>query len=144
MNGSLLIIGLVSIFIAGLLFFKIKFKNIGMSAEKAYAALNPEKQELYDLAMSPEKVPHTFIYALTTCHHCRKTRTFLEENQVPFTIIFIDEYPSTLNTALMDKLRSYNPRGSFPTIHLPSGQIVTGYREKLLKETLVDDTTRTT
>ena len=113
------------------------------SPEKLLADLTPEQRALFECAMHPENVPHTFIYALATCTHCKKTRTLLEKHNVPFSIINIDTYSKSLNKELSDKCREYNPRGSFPTIRLTNGQIITGYRENSLKEALINDPDRT-
>jgi len=124
-------------------YFRKDHEPARQSPEKLLADLSQEERELFELAMHPENVPHTFIYALTTCTHCRKTRTLLEENNVPFTMINIDSYPKFLNKELSDKSKEYNPRGSFPTIRLTNGQIITGYRENSLKEALINDPDRT-
>ena len=39
----------------------------------------------------------------------------------------------------MDKVRAFNPRGSFPTIVMPGGKTVVGFREQLLREALLHD-----
>ncbi len=140
-NSIILLIVLAVLGLIAFLFLRKNEKN--ESPEKLLADLSKEDKELFDLAMNPKNVPHTFIYALTTCQHCRKTRALLEENNVPFTLINIDTYPQSLNKELSDKVREYNPRGSFPTIHLTNGQIITGYRENSIKEALINDPDRT-
>lgn len=137
-----IILALIVLVIFGILYFKNK-STPTVTAEKALADLPKDKADLYILGLHPENAPNTLIYALTTCNHCRKTRLLLEENNVPFTIVYVDEYPKVLNLKLMDKIRGYNPRGSFPTVYLPTGQILTGYRETSLREALINDPTRT-
>ncbi len=99
--------------------------------------LSPEKRKLYDMAFSSEHLPNTFLYALTTCRHCKKTKEFLDANNIPYTIIYVDEFEGDRRKELMDKVREYNPRGSFPTIRLTDGRIIVGYRENLLREALL-------
>lgn len=141
---TILFIVIVGVAIIVAFYLKSKGAHIlDESAESELKKLSDEERALFELAMHPEKTPHTFIYALTTCAHCRKTRLLLEENSIPFTIIYIDSYPKALNKELSEKFKEYNPRGSFPTIRLTSGQIITGYRENSIKEALINDPERT-
>ena len=142
-DTMILLIILVFLAILAFFYFRKKHDIANESPEKLLSELPKEERDLFALAMHPENVPHTFIYALTTCTHCQRTRTLLTENDVPFTIINIDSYPKALNKELSDKLKEYNPRGSFPTIRLTNGQIITGYRENSLKEALINDPNRT-
>ena len=54
-------------------------------------------------------------------------------------LLYVDEFNGRDRSDLMDKVRSYNPRGSFPTIVLPGGKVVVGFREQLLREALFHD-----
>jgi glutaredoxin-like protein NrdH len=131
----LVIIGFLLI-LFGIFYFKskqIKEEPI----EDVLNRLSQEEQTLYKMALKPENVPNTFIYALTTCNHCKKTREFLDEHNVPYTLIYIDSYPRELYKVLLEKLKIYNPRGSYPTIRLANGQIITGFREQALREALL-------
>ncbi|MBS5048963.1 MAG: glutaredoxin family protein [Desulfovibrionaceae bacterium] len=79
------------------------------------------------------------MYALETCRHCRKTREFLEENKVQYHLVYVDRFSGEARSNLMDKVRAFNPRGSFPTIVMPGGKTVVGFREQLLREALLHD-----
>ncbi len=138
-----LLIIVAILLIIGFLYYKNKQKPEEDNQEVALAKLPPEERRLFDLAMYPESATKTFIYALTTCTHCRKTKALLEENNVDFDMIYIDSYPKSLHSQLSEKMREYNPRGSFPTVFLTTGQIITGFRENSLKEALINDPERT-
>lgn len=117
------------------------------SPEQAKAAetkLSPEQVALYELGMHPGEDGTPLMYALETCRHCRKTREFLDENQVKYHLVYVDQYSGEARSSLMDKVRSYNPRGSFPTVVLPGGKTVVGFREQLLREALLHDSGSTT
>lgn len=131
----LVIIGFLLI-IFGIVYFKSK-QIKEEPVEDVLARLTQEEQTLYKMALKPENVPNTFIYALSTCHHCKKTREFLDANKIPYTLIYIDTYPKQLYKILLEKLKVYNPRGSYPTIRLANGQIITGFREQALREALI-------
>ena len=95
-------------------------------------------QELYQLGMNPisEK---PIMYALTTCQHCKNTRKFLDANNVDYIVIYLDEYAGSQRSNLMEKVRTYNPRGTFPTILVPGGKVIVGFRKQLMQETLIHD-----
>lgn len=131
----LIIIGFLLI-IFGIFYFKSKQAK-EEPVEDILNRLTQEEQTLYKMALKPENVPNTFIYALSTCNHCKKTREFLDEHNIPYTCIYIDTYPRQLYNILLEKLKLYNPRGSYPTIRLANGQIITGFREQALTEALL-------
>lgn len=95
-------------------------------------------QELYALGMNPisEK---PIMYALTTCQHCKNTRKFLDANNVDYIVIYLDEYSGSQRSDLMEKVRTYNPRGTFPTILVPGGKVIVGFRKQLMQEALLHD-----
>ena len=94
--------------------------------------------ELYALGMNPIS-DKPIMYALTTCQHCKNTRKFLDANKVDYIIIYLDEYSGSQRSDLMEKVRTYNPRGTFPTILLPNGKVIVGFRKQLLQEALIHD-----
>lgn len=102
-------------------------------------AMSPEQAALYERGLQPGEDGQPLMYALESCRHCRRTREFLEENHVVYHLLYVDQYTGDARAALMDKVRSYNPRGSFPTIVMPGGKVVVGFREQLLREALLHD-----
>ena len=68
-----------------------------------------------------------------------KTKEYLDSNDAKYHLLYVDEFNGRDRSDLMDKVRSYNPRGSFPTIVLPGGKVVVGFREQLLREALFHD-----
>ena len=79
------------------------------------------------------------MYALTTCQHCKNTRKFLDANNVDYIVIYLDEYSGSQRSDLMEKVRTYNPRGTFPTILVPGGKVIVGFRKQLMQEALIHD-----
>ena len=98
--------------------------------------------ELYALGMNPIS-DKPIMYALTTCQHCKNTLKFLGDHQVELTVIYLDEFTGTRRSDLMEKVRTYNPRGTFPVVLVPGGKVIVGFRKQLLQEALLDDTGRT-
>ena len=98
--------------------------------------------ELYKLGMNPIS-SKLIMYALETCQHCKNTCKFLDSKNVDYIIIYLDQYSKEQRGELMEKVRSYNPRGTFPTMVVPGGKIIVGYRKQLLEEALFNDAGRT-
>ena len=136
MNSSIAILAAVVV-IAVIAVLILKKKATSPASE----AKEPERQgdpALFALGMNPisEK---PIMYALTTCQHCKNTRKFLDANNVDYTVIYLDEYSGSQRSELMEKVRTYNPRGTFPTIVVPGGKVIIGFRKQLMQEALLHD-----
>ena len=90
---------------------------------------------LYELGMNPVS-DKPIMYALTTCLHCKNTKKFLEENHYEVTVIHLDDYCDSQRSDLMEKVRKYNPRGTFPVVLMPNGKVIVGFRKLLLEEAM--------
>ncbi len=95
--------------------------------------------ELFQIGMEPGKDGIATVYALVTCRHCMKTKEFLDAQKIPYHFIYVDSFTSDARKLMMEKVRSYNPRGSFPTVVAPNGTVIVGHREQQLKEALIYD-----
>ena len=91
--------------------------------------------ELYALGMNPVS-DKPIMYALTTCLHCKNTKKFLEENKFEVIVIHLDDYCDSDRSDLMEKVRKYNPRGTFPVVLMPNGKVIVGFRKVLLQEAM--------
>lgn len=114
----------------------------GKDAPKPAPAEDSGDPELYALGMNPIS-DKPVMYALTTCQHCKNTLRFLNEKGVEPVVIYLDEFNGSRRSDLMEKVRTYNPRGTFPVVIVPGGKVVVGYRKQLLQEALFDDAGRT-
>ena len=90
---------------------------------------------LYELGMNPVS-DKPIMYALTTCLHCKNTKKFLDENHYDVTVIHLDDYCDAQRAELMEKVRKYNPRGTFPVVLMPNGKVIVGFRKTLLEEAM--------
>ena len=136
MNSSIVILAAVVV-IAVIAVFFLKKRDASPKSETQEAEHQGDP-ELYALGMNPisEK---PIMYALTTCQHCKNTRKFLDANKVDYIIIYLDEYSGSQRSDLMEKVRTYNPRGTFPTILVPGGKVIIGFRKQLMQEALLHD-----
>ena len=114
----------------------------GKDTPKPAPAEDSGDPELYALGMNPIS-DKPVMYALTTCQHCKNTLRFLNEKGVEPVVIYLDEFNGSRRSDLMEKVRTYNPRGTFPVVIVPGGKVVVGYRKQLLQEALFDDAGRT-
>ncbi len=147
MNMIYALLTLAAIAISAIVFLKCRKKesplpssdpNDSTSASKTGKDKKNEPegdQELYRLGMDHVS-EDPIMYALTTCQHCRNTRKFLDESNVKYTCIYLDQFNSVQRHELMETVRTYNPRGTFPTILFPNGKVIVGYRRQLLQEAL--------
>ncbi len=138
MNSTVaLLAAIVVLAIIAVLF--LRKKNASESdADKPEGGKVQGDQALYALGMNPVS-EKPIMYALTTCQHCKNTRKFLDANNVDYIVIYLDEYSGSQRSDLMEKVRTYNPRGTFPTILVPGGKVIVGFRKQLMQEALLHD-----
>jgi len=82
--------------------------------------------------MSDEKV---MIYTLTTCSHCKSTKKLLDECTVQYEFVDVDLLQGEERAAILEDVKKFNPRCSFPTIII-GDKVIVGFKEKEIKEAL--------
>jgi glutaredoxin-like protein NrdH len=75
------------------------------------------------------------MYTLSTCSHCKATKKFLDECRVQYEFTDVDLVDAEERMAILDDVKKWNPRCSFPTIII-GDKVVIGYREDEIKEAL--------
>lgn len=76
------------------------------------------------------------LYALSTCGWCKKTKELLDTNGVEYDVVYVDLLEGDEKEAVLDEVRKYNPRSSFPTVVVDDSRSVTGFKEDQLRELL--------
>lgn len=76
------------------------------------------------------------LFGLSTCVHCSRAKAFLEEHQVPLDCVYLDKLEGEKRSEVIEEVRHYNPKLSFPTIVCADGKVVVGFKEEALKEAL--------
>jgi glutaredoxin-like protein NrdH len=79
--------------------------------------------------------PEVFIYALSTCGHCRNAKRLLDEKGVKFDFVDVDLLPKDELNKVLDEVRKINPSTSFPTIKI-GDKVIVGYQETAILEAL--------
>ena len=78
-----------------------------------------------------------YLYALSTCGWCKKTRQFLEDNDIEYEYTYVDLLKGAERDRVMDVVRKWNPKGSFPTVVIDDSQVIVGFKEDELQKALV-------
>ena len=79
--------------------------------------------------------PDVKIYSLSTCSHCRATKKFLGECTIKYEFIEVDKLEGEERKAIIEDVKKFNTRCSFPTIIIGE-TIIVGYKEKEIREAL--------
>lgn len=75
------------------------------------------------------------IYSLSTCAHCRATKRFFDQCTVKYDFTDVDLLDTEERQAVLDDVRRWNPRCSFPTI-IVGDTVIVGFREDEIKKAL--------
>lgn len=84
------------------------------------------------MAGTSEKVK---LYALSTCSHCKRTKQFFQECKIVVDIVDVDLMTGKEREDIIEEVKRYNPRCSFPTI-LIGDRVIVGFNEPELREAL--------
>jgi glutaredoxin-like protein NrdH len=76
-----------------------------------------------------------FLYALSTCFHCQRTKKWFTEHNVDFDYVDVDLAVGEEQQQLVDKVKSLTGASQFPVITLGDKHVV-GFNEERLKELL--------
>jgi len=75
-----------------------------------------------------------FLFALSTCIWCRKTKNLLDSLGVKYSYIFMDKLEGKEKDKRMDELENWNPRCSFPTLVINNKKVIVGFKEDEIKK----------
>ena len=76
------------------------------------------------------------LYALSTCGWCKKTKRFLDKNDIEYECTYVDLLKGAARDQVMAVMLKWNPRGSFPTVVVDDAVVVVGFKEQKLREVL--------
>ncbi len=75
------------------------------------------------------------LYTLSTCSHCKATKKFLDDCSVKFELEDVDLLEGEERKAILEDLKKWNPKCSFPTIII-GDKVIVGFKEKEIEEAL--------
>ncbi|MBI5664107.1 MAG: glutaredoxin family protein [Nitrospirae bacterium] len=79
--------------------------------------------------------PPVRLYTLSTCSHCRATKTFLDECAVKYEFTDVDLLTGEERSAIIEEVRKINEKCSFPTIII-GDKVIIGHKEQEIREAL--------
>ena len=75
------------------------------------------------------------LFALSTCVWCRKTRNLLDENQVEYEYVYIDQLLGGERETTLNEMHKLASDEAFPTIYI-NGEVIVGFKEEEIKKAL--------
>ena len=79
---------------------------------------------------------HVMLYAISTCVWCKKTKRLLNDLGVEYHYIDVDLLEGEEKAKVIDEVKKFNPRTSFPTIVINHDKTISGFKESEIKESL--------
>jgi glutaredoxin len=79
--------------------------------------------------------PDVKIFSLTTCSHCKAAKKFIGECAIKYEFVDVDILEGDERKAIIEDVKKFNPRCSFPTIIIGE-KVIVGYKENEIKEAL--------
>ena len=76
------------------------------------------------------------VYALSTCAVCRKVKRFLDDHNIPYSLIEVDSLDSGEQWLMTKEMKKHNPQATFPTVVIE--EVVVGFDENALSSKLLD------
>jgi glutaredoxin-like protein NrdH len=75
------------------------------------------------------------VFSLSTCSHCRAVKKLLGKCGVKYEFTDVDQLDGEERKAILEDVRKFNPRCSFPTIVIGETVIV-GFKEDEVRSAL--------
>lgn len=77
------------------------------------------------------------LFSLSTCNACKKMKALLNGSNIEYVFADLDTLDIESRNKLLEKMRKYNSRETFPTLVIDGGaKVVVGYSEEEIKEAL--------
>lgn len=75
------------------------------------------------------------LYSLSTCSHCKSTKKLLNDCTVLYEFVDVDLLEGEERQAILEDVRKFNPKCSFPTIII-GDKVIVGFKEEEIREAL--------
>ena len=75
------------------------------------------------------------VYSLSTCSHCKSVKKLMDDCTVKYEFVDVDILKGEERKAILEDVKKFNPRCSFPTIIIGE-KVIVGYKEEKIKEAL--------
>jgi glutaredoxin len=78
-----------------------------------------------------------FLYTLSTCVWCKKTKQLLIDMGIKYDYIDVDFLVGAEQDKVMKELSNVNPQGGFPTILINKVKTIVGFQPEAIREALL-------
>lgn len=75
------------------------------------------------------------VFSLSTCSHCKSAKKLLNECTIKYEFVDVDLLEGEERKAILEDVKKFNPKCSFPTIII-GDKVIVGYKEDQIKEAL--------
>jgi glutaredoxin len=75
-----------------------------------------------------------FLYALSTCGWCARTKQLLTDLGVGFSYVYVDLLSGEERERMIREVERWNPQLSFPTVVVNEAKVIVGFREDEIRE----------
>ena len=75
------------------------------------------------------------VFSLSTCSHCKSTKKLLSDCTVKYDFVDVDLLEGEERKAILEDVKKFNPKCSFPTVIIGE-KVIVGYKEDKIKEAL--------
>jgi glutaredoxin len=82
----------------------------------------------------PEEKP-VKIFSLSTCSHCKSTKKLLSDCTIKYEFVDVDLLEGDERKAILEDVKKFNPKCSFPTIIIGE-KVIVGFKEEEIREAL--------
>ena len=79
--------------------------------------------------------PEVWLYSLSTCSICKDVKKLLQKKQIEFKTIDVDRLEKSEQTEMLEILKAYNPKLSFPTL-LIGEEVIVGYKKEKIAQAI--------
>jgi glutaredoxin-like protein NrdH len=74
-----------------------------------------------------------FLFALSTCIWCRKTKSLLNELGVEYNYVDVDLLEGSAKRDAVEEMEKWDQSGSFPLLIIGNSEAVLGFKENKIK-----------
>jgi glutaredoxin len=82
-----------------------------------------------------ESSPRVLLFALSTCSHCKDVKRFLDSRGIQYESIYVDLLEGDERKRVIEQVKEYNSRVTFPTTVI-GGEVIVGNKKDKLEAAL--------
>ena len=87
-------------------------------------------------AEGSNKKHNVFLYALSTCFWCKKTKALLDEMGVCYDYEYVDLLAGEEKDGILREVEIFNPGGGFPVTVINKTKAIVGFKPEEIKAAL--------